>query len=418
MKLSEGAKTYESALKLSLRVIILLALFAIIKLASGYFLNSLVLMADGMHSLMDFIILLASYFSVKLMLRKPSEKFPYGYYRVEDFVVLLISIIFIITSISLIIEGFKGVFLRYRPPKMFFIAFIIALITALGVLVASHAQEKIAIKTNVQSLLLSSKELKYDSIITLMVAISIISSAYLLIPLEHVMTIILGLLILRLGFSGGKDSLMNLLDMWNKPEIVNRIRQIVEKHGLKIKRIRLRKTGPVVYGDCGIIAPSTMRVSRLNELINLIKTEIRNSIPEVHEITIYPSVVEAPIRCIAIPVVVENEHIYVSERFGRAKKLALYRVDLSSQKISFLELIDNPFTQAEHAGVKLSKVLLEKNIDTVIVKNIGEAAFIMLQSAGIKIYRASKSSLTETLNDFLSGILPELKQPTVEGKPR
>lgn len=92
LKKGERAAQYSSLINLFL---------AIIKGIVGFLSGSIALIADSIHSFSDIFASLAVYIGLKLSRRKPDEKFPYGYYKVETFASLIVSALIIITGVEI-----------------------------------------------------------------------------------------------------------------------------------------------------------------------------------------------------------------------------------------------------------------------------------------------------------------------------
>lgn len=81
----------------------------LMKVLTGYFGNSDALMADGFHSFGDMasdIVMLAF---IGLSFRKASDSFSYGYGKFETFASLLISMILLVISVGIVIEGIEAI---------------------------------------------------------------------------------------------------------------------------------------------------------------------------------------------------------------------------------------------------------------------------------------------------------------------
>jgi hypothetical protein len=64
-----------------------------IKATVGLLSGSIALLADAVHSLSDIFTSLAVWLGMKLSQRRPSERFSYGFYRVETLAFLVVSIV-------------------------------------------------------------------------------------------------------------------------------------------------------------------------------------------------------------------------------------------------------------------------------------------------------------------------------------
>lgn len=100
-KISSLKKGEEVAKRSTLIVAILCVFKAVIGMLSG----SIALTADAINSLTDIFGNMAVYAGLKLSQRRPTEKFPYGYYKAETFATFVISIIIFIAGFEIIREA-------------------------------------------------------------------------------------------------------------------------------------------------------------------------------------------------------------------------------------------------------------------------------------------------------------------------
>ena len=76
-----------------------------LKAIVGYLSGSAALIADAIHSGSDVVAIFASWLGLRLAERKPTETFPYGFYKAETLATLLISGFILYAGFELLIEG-------------------------------------------------------------------------------------------------------------------------------------------------------------------------------------------------------------------------------------------------------------------------------------------------------------------------
>jgi cobalt-zinc-cadmium efflux system protein len=82
--------------------IIINILFVVAEAATGYFSNSMALMADAGHNLSDVLALVFSWIAVMLSQREPTMKFTYGFRR-STILIALLNTIFLLVAVGIII---------------------------------------------------------------------------------------------------------------------------------------------------------------------------------------------------------------------------------------------------------------------------------------------------------------------------
>lgn len=163
-KKGEKAAIYSSLINL---------LLAIIKAIIGFLSGSITLIADSIHSFSD--IAASAYVGLKLSGRDTDEKFPYGYYKVESFASLIISILIIIMGIEIALESYKA----FLNPNIIQIPLISLTVAALSVFISfllARYKDKIGKEIGSQALINDGKHSFIDIFSSLIVFIGISSS--------------------------------------------------------------------------------------------------------------------------------------------------------------------------------------------------------------------------------------------------
>jgi cobalt-zinc-cadmium efflux system protein len=90
------------------RIFIFLSLFIlVVEIAGGFFTNSLALLSDAGHVLVDLLALVLVYFSIRLSQKESTKKFTYGYYRAEILTAIINGIILIFITMFIFYSSYK-----------------------------------------------------------------------------------------------------------------------------------------------------------------------------------------------------------------------------------------------------------------------------------------------------------------------
>lgn len=128
MSIREESKNGENAVK---RVSVAILFLSFIKFLVGILSGSVALISDAFHSISDFITSFSSWLGFRIAQRKPSEKFPYGYYKAETLVAFFISLFIVYVAIQLLLEGYTSTFTK-RSLNLPLIALLMALISSVA----------------------------------------------------------------------------------------------------------------------------------------------------------------------------------------------------------------------------------------------------------------------------------------------
>ena len=98
-------------------------------------------------------------------------------------------------------------------------------------------------------------------------------------------------------------------------------------------------------------------------------------------------------------------------RFGRAAKFLIYNLDEKT-----FEVIDNEqnYNAAQGAGIQSAETIARSGAEAVITGHCGPKAFRVLTSAKVKIYYSTLPTISEALDAYRAGNVPESANADVE----
>ena len=109
---------------------------------------------------------------------------------------------------------------------------------------------------------------------------------------------------------------------------------------------------------------------------------------------------------IAISSMDKNIESNIAEVFGRCSYFII--VEIENQKIEKTEVIENKgIDQTSGAGISAAKLMAEKDVNTVITKNIGPRATDVLKQFNITVY-SGDGIIKEVLQEFIDGKLKKM----------
>ena len=255
---------------------IVLILIGIVEISVGLFLNSIGLIADGVDSIGNSAISLIVWLGLKISRKAPDKKFHFGYYRTETLASLLVAMIMIALSVVI----FYNAYLRLINPVELNYP-VIGMMTLIGAgvtaTVISIIKNKLAKKYNLLSLKADAKNSIKDFSGSFTILFGIYLSYIGFLWGDSLGTIVVGVFIFSYGIAIIKEASLILIDAFHNPELIKDVRMIVNKYSMvKLKNIRLRRSGPYIVGEIIIDVNKDMRVGNLLR----IKKEIRKKIME------------------------------------------------------------------------------------------------------------------------------------------
>ena len=112
---------------------------------------------------------------------------------------------------------------------------------------------------------------------------------------------------------------------------------------------------------------------------------------------------------VAVAATGKTPYSRVDNRFGRCSFFIV--VNLESMKF---DAIENPgLKERDAAGIEASRVLISRDVDAVVVRNIGHNALVTLDGAGIQVYVGVAGTILNAIENLKRGEVTSVERPTV-----
>ena len=220
--------------KKTLYVTLFLTLFfALMELFGGLFSNSLSLVGDSFHMFSDVLALGASMVAIYFEAKKPTEKFTYGFLRLEVVVAFLNGIILMLIAVGMIYESV----IRFFNPReidfgsMFFIALIglIFNIVITWILFSSTKKEN---NINIKSAMLHFLGDLLNSVGVIISSIIIYFTNFVYIDI--IMSVVISVIIFIGGYKISKEAFFILMEAVPSEIYLNTLRnELLNIDGIK-----------------------------------------------------------------------------------------------------------------------------------------------------------------------------------------
>ncbi|WP_433704769.1 cation diffusion facilitator family transporter [Paraburkholderia sacchari] len=220
------------------------------------------LVADGIHSLSDlvadFVVLFASHHS-----RKGADKeHPYGHQRFETAASLALGILLGAVGVGMLWSALR----KLEDPASVQRVHIVALWVAMGALIAKELlfryMLKIAKRVKSSMLVANAWHARSDAASSLVVGMGIIGNLAGYPILDPVAALIVGMLVLKMGWEFGSEALHDLMDRSADESEVDAIRQtLLGTSGvIGVHDLRTRKMGDMIVADVHIEVDATISI--------------------------------------------------------------------------------------------------------------------------------------------------------------
>ena len=203
----------------------------LLKLFLGLFINSIALIADGVHSLSDTATSGVVIFGFKSAKKPPDKEHPYGHGRVEYIATLIIAIILVLVAFSFIQQSIE----KIMNPEPFIhqeYALIIAIIVIISAVVKElMARYSASISRRIQSdmLYVDAWHHRSDAISSIGVAIGILGARYGFPILDPIFGLFVSVIIIYVGINLIRTSSNFLIGKGPDQELIKQIEKISNK---------------------------------------------------------------------------------------------------------------------------------------------------------------------------------------------
>jgi cation diffusion facilitator family transporter len=411
-------KGEEAARRSTIVLIALAVLRGAVSFASG----SIALLAGTIDSFTDVFSSIAVWVGLNVAKKKPTERFPYGYYKAETFALLVVSLIFILSSILIIIESFQKLFVAYfiTSPDL---ALVVAALSAVIYYILAKYKTRIGRQIGSQALISEGLNSRIDVYTSLLVFAGVFLNTVGYPAGEALIGLLIGVYVLMRGLLFGKDAALVLMDVSPSPERVKEMRDIAESvPGVQgTHNIKLRKSGPVFFAEMHVELREGLSLERAHAISEEIERRIKERFSDLESVTVHVGLAHKNTLRIAVPIV-EDEGLdsLTSQHFGSAPVFAFVDVQ-KNQVIGFYVKENEGAKLSQKKGMRAANLLIGENIDALIAGGVGEGPFHTLGDSMVLIYRLPTGAVTvqeaiRLLNENLLQKMTTSTEKQIEGE--
>ncbi|MGC9149767.1 MAG: cation diffusion facilitator family transporter [Candidatus Micrarchaeia archaeon] len=372
------------------------------KIFVGILLNSKAILADGLHSFIDFFSSLISYFGIKIAQKKENERYKYGYYSVEALSSSIIVVIIFISSLAIIWEGFQSI-MHQEKVKVELVGFLILLISIFLNEGIARLKFSVGKKEKSLALIADAEHSRVDVLSSFGVILSLFLVNYFPF-IDGISAIIIGVFILYESYPIGKEAIDSLLGAIDE-EAEEKIKNYCKSQNIELVSIKTRKAGPVTFAEIEIKFPRNLLLQEVEKRVKKIREDILKQVKNLKYITIEVSshdFGEAYLRPrflrqetwlfgegVSLPqkegyrVLIPWKDGKVFNDFG-APEYLLIDMDKENKKIIKKSIVKNPYFGKEERA-RAMRIVKASLADEVITQKIGEQAIQRLKEFGIKL---------------------------------
>lgn len=284
----DGAPDREQATKRSTLVsVVVNLLLSLGQVIAGLLSGSQGLVADGIHSLSDlvadFVVLFAAHHSRK----EADEDHPYGHHRYENAASLVLGLLLLGVGIGMIWAAAN----KLAEPESIAKVHVLALWVALIALIAKESlfryMLRVGERVRSSMLIANAWHARSDAASSLVVAGGIVGNLTGFPLLDPVAALIVGLMIIRMGFGFSWSALHDLMDRAVDAETLNGMRaMLLNTPGvLGVHDLRTRKMADLIVVDVHLEIDGEITVRQGHDIADEAERRLRAGFPVLNVMT-------------------------------------------------------------------------------------------------------------------------------------
>jgi len=365
----------EKAILLNLILFVITLILIIFKIFFSLITRSVALQADTIDNVTDLVMIIASLVGVIFANKKPNERFPLGYYRLENIISLVIAIFIFFTAFNIVQESSIDIFKYFSGiEKKIIVSFqviIFLLISQITSIVIAISLKVISKKENSPIINSEAKEKFYDSFISLTVLIGFIGAIFGFYLLDSIFALIIVCFMIKGGYDIFIYSTKTLLDAVIDFDKRNDLYTLIEGFPpvKNVLSLAVRGYGKYVFLEIELLLKKEMPLYQIKELKDKLSTKIINHYPNIFRVLIIAQHQEKTQEKVAVPLL-NNDGVNsrISDHFGESSFFAFLLFE--DKKLIKFEVSPNKFKDTEkRKGILIADWLSSEKIDALFLKN-------------------------------------------------
>lgn len=248
-----------------------------IKLIAGFLTGSVAILSEAIHSFLDLMASVITFFSVRMSRQPPDRKHPYGHGKFENIAGTIESLLVLVAGIWIIIESSKKI-LHPEPIQLPLLGIAVMLLGALINWVVGRVIKRVGEETKSVAMRSNALHLLTDVYSSLGVALGLlVVSLTDLYIIDSLIGIAIALYIVKEAYGLGKESFLPLLDVSLTAQEQEEIQRIIESYAsefVEYHDLRTRRSGAEEHIDLHLVVPSEMSVKHAHDLCDRIEADI------------------------------------------------------------------------------------------------------------------------------------------------
>lgn len=286
---SQRDERYRQTVKVTVIGSLIDALLGVAKIIVGWMSHSQALVADGIHSLSDLATDFLVLYAAKHASREADDEHPYGHGRIETAMTVALGVTLIFIGLGIAFDAVVQLFEPETILKSGILALSVAALSSIVKEIIYHYTMHTAVKYRSEMLKANAWHSRTDAISSVIVVIGIIGTMAGFSYLDAIAAIVVGLLIVKIGWDLGWQSIRELVDTALDKEKIDEIRSIIEStDGVSAMHLlRSRLMGGDALVDVHVQVEPRLSVSEGHYIGESVRQRLIEEITEIADVTVH-----------------------------------------------------------------------------------------------------------------------------------
>lgn len=245
------------------------------KLLVGFLTGSLGIISEALHSGLDLIAALITFFSVRISDKPADHDHHYGHGKIENLSAFIETILLLITCIWIIYEAVNRLITGETHIEVNAWSYIVVVSSIVIDFSRSRALNRVAKKFNSQALEADALHFSTDILSSAVVLLGLICAHFGFFFADSIAALIVAIIVIIISFRLGKRSISVLLDTAPKKtyekinSLLKNIKEITYFHDIKI-----RTSGADTFVEVNIHVNPELNIKQAHEISHKVEEEI------------------------------------------------------------------------------------------------------------------------------------------------
>ena len=360
--------------------------------------GSIALKAEAFHSLSD-VIASSTVFAGLILARRKTRSFPYGLYKVENLVSVIVALAIFYAGYQIALEALKGGASSLQNLGITITSVFCAMVITFGF---SRYEARVGAEIESPSLIADARHMWVDMLANAVVLAGLLSNLAGF-NLDRIAAFIV---VFFIAWAGAKiliDGVRVLLDASLDYATLSLAEKLIsdEPQVIDIQNLAGRNSGRYKFIEAKIVL-KTHDFDKANFIAHRIEANIKRQIKNVDRVLIHFEPTQKEILIYALPLKDANQN-QISPHFGEAPYFSLVKVRVKDKKAIEHQVIENPFTQVKQGkGILVAEFLNKYFIDVIVTRESfdGKGPFYVFSNAAVENLLSARETIEEALGDI------------------